>query len=508
MSLPKEPRQKMINMMYLVLTALLALNVSSEVLNAFKTVDNSITSANGVLTGNNNQLYASFTEKLADPKSAEMAKIWKPKADAASQISKKLFDEIEGLKMEIKVAAGYHPETGDTVWAIDHLDAPTRIMDKKGEGEKLYKKLEQFKKDMLNIDPEIGKEFAKRLPLDLSVPVAQDGTKKSWTESYFHMTPAIAAITILNKFQNDIKNSEYQVVSYCHTKIGEVKVRFDKFGFVGGLSSSYLMPGEKLEVYAGLGAMSSASAPQISINGRPAPIGADGMATMDMAAGGTGSGKAHVVVRYFDQNGVAKVIEKDLPYTVGAPSGVSVSADKMRVLYIGVDNPLTITAGVGSEKVNATLDGAGTISKVGGPKWVVKPLGNPRTSAINVIIDGKKTAVEYRIKTLPPPASFVGAKRGGAMPSADFKAMAGVIARLLDSEFEAPYKVLSYQVGALGGKYPVYQIANNEGNRWSGNAKTIIDGATPGTSIFFDQIKVVGPDGRTVDLPMMSFLLK
>jgi gliding motility-associated protein GldM len=322
------------------------------------------------------------------------------------------------------------------------------------------------------------------------------------------MTPAIAAMTILNKFQNDIKNSEYQVVSYCHTKIGEVKVRFDKFGFVGGLSSSYLMPGEKLEVYAGLGAMSSASQPQITINGRPAPIGADGMATMDMAAGGTGSGKAHVVVRYKDQNGVDKVVEKDLPYTVGAPSGVSVSADKMRVLYIGVENPLTITAGVGSERVNATLDGAGTIAKVGGPKWVVKPAGNPRTSAINVIIDGKKTAVEYRIKTLPPPASFVGSKRGGAMPSADFKAMAGVIARLLDSEFEAPYKVLSYQVGALGGKYPVYQIANNEGNRWSGNAKTIIDGATPGTSIFFDQIKVVGPDGRTVDLPMMSFLLK
>ncbi|MHA4843792.1 type IX secretion system motor protein PorM/GldM [Flavitalea antarctica] len=508
MSLPKEPRQKMINMMYLVLTALLALNVSSEVLNAFKTVDNSITSANGVLTGNNNQIYASFTEKLADPKSAEMAKIWKPKADAASQISKKLFDDIEGLKMQIKVAAGYHPETGDTMWAIDHLDAPTRIMSKQEEGEKLYKKLEQYRKDILAIDPEIGKEFANRLPIDLSVPVAQDGTKKSWTESYFHMTPAIAAMTILNKFQNDIKNSEYQVVSYCHTKIGEVKVRFDKFGFVGGLSSSYLMPGEKLEVYAGLGAMSSASQPQITINGRPAPIGADGMATMDMAAGGTGSGKAHVVVRYKDQNGVDKVIEKDLPYTVGAPSGVSVSADKMNVLYLGVENPMTITAGVGSEKVTATLDGPGSITKVGGPKWVVKPAGNPRTSAINVIIDGKKTAVVYRIKTLPPPASFVGAKRSGPMPAADFKAMGGVIARLLDSEFEAPYKVLSYQVGALGGKYPVYQIANNEGNRWSGNAKNIIDGATPGTAIFFDQIKVVGPDGRTVDLPMMSFNLK
>ena len=94
------------------------------------------------------------------------------------------------------------------------------------------------------------------------------------------------------------------------------------------------------------------------------------------------------------------------------------------------------------------------------------------------------------------------------MPAAEFKAMGGIIARLLDSDFEAPFKVVSYQVGALGGKYPVYQFANNEGNRWGGNATTIIDGATPGTAIFFDQIKVVGPDGRTQDLPMMSFNLK
>ena len=76
------------------------------------------------------------------------------------------------------------------------------------------------------------------------------------------MTPAIAAITILNKFENDVKTSENQIVTFCHNKIGEVAVRFDKYGFVGGLSSSYLMPGEKLKVYAALGATSSGAAPQ------------------------------------------------------------------------------------------------------------------------------------------------------------------------------------------------------------------------------------------------------
>jgi gliding motility-associated protein GldM len=378
-------------------------------------------------------------------------------------------------------------------------------MDTDGEGRKLHDELKKLKQALLNIDPEINKEFANKLPIDLTVPPSTTGNKNnSWTTNYFHMTPAIAAITILNKFQNDVKNSENQIVSFCHNKIGEVAVRFDKYGFVGGLSSSYLMPGEKLKVYAALGATSSGAAPQIIINGRPVAANPDGIAETEFAVGG--SGAADVVIKYVDQDGVPREIKKRLDYTVGQPSGVAVSADKMNVLYIGVDNPLTITAGVGSEKVNATFSG-GTISRVSGAKWVARPK-TPGEHNVNVIVDGKSTPVRYRVKYLPDPAAFVANKRGGPIPAGDLKAQGGIIARLLDSDFEAAFRVTSYNVGAVGGKYPVYQIAANDGNRWSGNAATIINNATPGTSIFFDNIKVVGPDGRTRDLPQMSFNLK
>jgi hypothetical protein len=94
------------------------------------------------------------------------------------------------------------------------------------------------------------------------------------------------------------------------------------------------------------------------------------------------------------------------------------------------------------------------------------------------------------------------------MSASELKAMGGVIARLEDSDFEAAFRVISYNVGALGGKYPVYQTSLNEGNRWNGSASTIINNATPGTSIFFDNIKVQGPDGKVRDLPQMSFNLK
>jgi gliding motility-associated protein GldM len=505
MALPKEPRQKMINMMYLVLTALLALNVSAEILNAFKTVNRSIDNANDVLGANNKIIYTSFAEKLNKPESRAMAEIWKPKADKVKQLADEMFTKIEALKVKIREYGGYVAGKKDSIGWESNLDAATRLMDKEEEGPKLEKELTELKAQLLNIDPEIKKEFSAKLPIDLSYPKSTTGNQSnSWTTSYFHMTPGIAAVTILNKFQNDIRTSENQIVTYCHNKIGEVAVRFDKLGFVGGLSSQYLMPGEKLKVYAALGATSSGAAPQISINGKPISLNGEGIAESEFPVSGSGAVNVHIA--YKDQTGVDRTIDRKLEYTVGQPSGVAVSADKMNVLYIGVDNPLTITAGVGSEKVNATFSG-GTIARVAGAKWVAKPT-KPGEHNVNVVVDGKSTPVKYRVKYLPDPASFVANKRGGPIPAGDLKAQGGLIARLLDSDFEAAFKVVSYNVGAIGGKYPVYQTSPNNGNRWSGGAATIINNATPGTSIFFDNIKVVGPDGRTRDLPQMSFNLK
>src|ERR1700753_131006 len=101
MSLPKEPRQKMINMMYLVLTALLALNVSVEVLNAFKTVNASIEKSKGVVDVKNNSTYNNFAAAAKDPQTAAKAAIWAPKAAQAQQLSTTLTNYIAGLKTQL-----------------------------------------------------------------------------------------------------------------------------------------------------------------------------------------------------------------------------------------------------------------------------------------------------------------------------------------------------------------------------------------------------------------------
>lgn len=527
MSLPKEPRQKMINMMYLVLTALLALNVSSEILNAFKTVNTSIITSNSMLDAKNAVTYKSFEDKVKDPQTKANAEKWKPKADKAKSLSAEMFTYLEGVKKKLKQESGLEIKEGVETFNEANLDATTRLMEKQGEGKKIYDKLAAYKRDMLAIlnpaefanEPLVQAdvkraraEFEKSLPISLEVPKSQTGATvsndaKGWTTNYFHMTPSIAGLTILSKFQNDVKNSESQVVDYCHKKIGEVEVVYDQFQALAIANANYVMPGDEIEVTAGVGAFSAAAKPTITINGQNIALDSEGAAKYKTKASGSGKRTIPVMIEYTKPDGTIAKVSKPITYEVGMPAGVAVSADKMNVLYVGVANPLTITAGVGSEKISASFTG-GRLTRKGGASWEAVPSNNPGMHRINVTAEGKTTPVEFRVKYLPKPGTFVGPSQGGSISAATFKVQGGLIARLIDSEFDAPFRVVGYKLGASGGAFPTYQEANNEGNRWSGSAKNIIDKAGPGTTVYFEDIRVIGPDGRTVTVPPMVFNLK
>lgn len=527
MSLPKEPRQKMINMMYLVLTALLALNVSVEVLNAFKTVNRSIEGSNRVVTDKNTQTYHNFEAALADAKTADKAKPWAPSATKAQQLSGDLCKYIESLKNQLIEESNPQVKDGKKEFTEGNLDAATRIMDTKGEGPKLYKSLGDYKTNLLNLldpsnypdQPENIKEdlkkdkahFEKELPLDLSIPPSEAGNAmtgnipKDWTIRYFHMTPTIAGLTILSKFQSDIKNSEAQIIDYLYKKIGEVKVVYDQFQPLLGTNATYLMPGDELEVTAGIGAFSAAAKPKITINGAPQTVGADGTALYKTKVSSTGT--VNVKIEYTKPDGTPGVIDRAVKYTVGQPSGASVFLEKMNVLYIKEDNPVKISGGsVGREKVKVSFSN-GEITHTEGDSYNVVPT-TPGEGKIIVNADGKVSEFTMRVKYLPDPTGFVGAKKGGAISSAEFKAIGGLLAKLEGSEFQSAFRVISYKLAAIGGNIPQYQEAVNEGPRWSGSAANIVQRASPGTNIFFDAIRVVGKDGRQRELPPMVFNLK
>jgi gliding motility-associated protein GldM len=532
MSLPKEPRQKMINMMYLVLTALLALNVSSEILNAFKTVDNSITKSNSIITGKNTVIYKSFEDKLKDPQTAANAAIWKPKADKVKELTNDAFTFIESYKKAVKTAADLKIDSkGVETYKEDDMDASTRIFIEEEDGKKgkaLYDKLQSYKKQVLDVlnpaefadnpamQAQIKKDreaFEKSLPVDMSIPVSQSGgastgiVEKDWNNNYFHMTPAVAVITLLSKFQSDVKNSEAQMIDYCHSKIGEVKIVYDKFQAIATVNRSYAMPGEEIEVTAGVGAFSAAAKPNIYVGGQLQSLTPEGTAVFKTTANGAGEHSIDVKIEYFKPDGTKETVPRTVKYTVGVPSGASVFLEKMNVLYIGVDNPMTISAGsAGREKMNVSIS-TGTLSSAGGDRYIARPTAQG-PAKINISVNGKTTSFDMRVKRLPDPTALVGGSKGGPISAALFKAQGGLLAKLMDSDFEAQFNVVSYTVGANGGSISPYREVANDGPRWGSSADALIKQAGPGSSVFFDKIRVKGPDGVVRELPGIFFNLK
>lgn len=503
MALPREPRQKMINLMYLVLTALLALNVSSEVLNAFKTIDKSLTNANETIDKKNKTIFVSLEEKANDPKTQELAHIWMPKAEKARQLSDDLVTYIESLKTQIKTASGLNEKTG--AYKESNLDVPTRIMVDKKQGDDLLKKLTGYKTAILSIDPEINNEFQHALPLDLSMPEVKNSNNKTWSAAYFRSTPSVAAITILSKFQNDIKNAESQVIEFCHNKIGAVKVVYDEFQALAMANAQYLLPGQEFNITAGVGAFSKNARPTVTIDGAAVPLNANGLAEYKTVAGGPGTYTKKVNISFVKPDGTTSVITRDITYTVASPTGLTVSADAVKVLYVGLDNPISVGGGSGTsaDQLRVSIS-QGSISGARG-KYTAR-VSTPGTATVSVN-DGKHTSnFEFRVKSVPSPTAMVGASKGGRMRVNDFKAQAGVRAELENFVFEGvKFTVSSYTMTFAGAGYPEFMHKAVSGNSFNA-ARSLIERAQPGSTITIDEIKATGPGG-TRTLPPIAFNL-
>ena len=495
MALPREPRQKMINIMYLVLTAILALNVSAEILEAFKTVDKSLQNSSTNLTSANNSLYESLTAKLKDEKYKDQAAKWQPKAEQAKALSADIITYIDGLKGNLKKNAGLViKDDGTESFKEDNLEASTRLFEKDKKGDELKSKLDAYKVAMLAIDSSFQGQFGNNFPVNTD-PIKTKEGKKDFTLGYFHMTPTVAALTMLSKFQNNVKNAENLIVSYCHSKIGSVEYVYNQFKPIIGTSSTYLMPGEEMTVTAGIGSFSSAANPTITINGVSKQADADGVAVNTFKVAGSGS--VHVKISFKKPDGSSGEVEKDIPYTVGQPSSAAISLDKMNVFYIGLDNPITIGSPTGMEKTGVT--GNNCVVSGSGPHRTVK-VSAPGEASITVSPQGSTPlTMQFRIKRIPEPSFMVGSGKA-RMPSVDFKSQQFCRADMgPDFIYDVHYTVVSATVYFSGANYPNVSTSTITGNNL-GPLSTYIQRCGPGSVITFDNIKVSGPDGvRIID---------
>jgi gliding motility-associated protein GldM len=513
MALPREPRQKMINMMYLVLTALLALNVSSEILNAFKTVNKSLENTNITVNKSTGTIMKSLVDKLADPTTAAKAQIWYPKAQQVQSLTKPVYDYIQKLKDRILTESGGDPNDPSKKFKEDNLDIATRIMIDKGEGKNLLKMLGDYKSNLLTkVDPAINDEFKNSLPINLDKPASRNKAGKTWEGAYFHMVPTVAALTILSKFQMDVKTSENRVVQFCHNKVGEVVVRYDSYAAFAETNSSYVMPGDEMEITAGVGAFSKAALPTVMIEGANVPLDVDGAAHRKMnAATSLGKHAINVVVTFTDQDGKKQTYNKPIEYTVGQ-SAASIALDKMNVLYIGIDNPVSIsTTSGGSEQQQVSISGGGgTIKALGGGHYIARVSSQSEDCYISVSVNNKLAGKsQFRVRNIPRAQAYVGGYESGANINAGaFIAQSGVGAGIKDFPFDLKYTVTSFSISCDNDEGDI-DVAECQGNTWSAKAVTLIKkDVKPGRTITIDAIRVLNPDGTTKVAPSLVYYIK
>lgn len=507
MSIPKEPRQLMINIMYLVLTAMLALNVSAEIFNAFKLVDKGLTKSNAVLDAGNAPI-PDIVAKLAKKK-PELAK-YADRTNPVRELSKNLCAEIDAIWEElVEKGGGRYPEdapkyAGD-LKGKKNKDVTTRILVDGGKGEELKNKIiaarEQF---MTFIDEEDQASFAGNVTLEIddeSWKKSKD--KKSWAEYNFKQMPLGAIMPMFTKFKNDAKSTESAVLNYLMGKVGGEDIVLDKFQVVSSPKKTYIIKGDKFETDVFLSASASASSNtgvSISVNGKSLPV-KDGVAKYSTVGNSTGVQKYSAAITVTNPVTNEKNTYKgNFEYEVGLRS-VTVSADKMNVFYIGVENPVTVSAaGVSSNemKVNAT----GVTLKPAGKGKYIATASRPGEAKVTVSGGGlQATNFAFRVKRIPDPVARLSKSSGGSMGNGEFKAQGGVGAFLDNFDFDAKCKIAGYNLTYVAKRQdPVESV--NAGARYNAKSKRLVDRAKPGDIYYFDNVKAKcpgDPAGRKIN---------
>ncbi len=498
-------RQKMIGIMYLVLLAMLALNVSDLVLKAFKNINDSLTTSKENVGNNINQLIRNYEATKAKEGGENLTKL--NRAKEAQKIAGELINHIDGLQK--KIAADGLDEEGDLVQK-NNLDIGQNIMGSDAvhkEGKKLQAKInETGKKLAALLQADEGKPTFMLQALDPAKPKA--GQAKTWTASMFGEGVPLAAFrTILTMIQNDTKNMEADIIN----KILADKpiVVLDQFEAVAVAPSSYVIQGQpyKAEIY--LTASDSKSSPDVTVNGNKIPT-ENGKGVYTGGTSSVGSFTWKGTIRVKERNGNVKTYEtKPQTYQVAKPSA-SVSSDKLNVIYAGIPNPFTISA-PGFPDVNASISG-GSLSGSGG-KYSVNVPGSLVGKEVSISVTGKNGnntvqlgTQKFRVKGIPDPVAKFAGKKGGIMSASKMASTDQVVAELENFEFDLNVKVTKFQVTIMRPRQdpmPFYCTGDN----FSAAAKAAIASLPFGSKVFIENIIAQMPDGRQPALNSMVFTI-
>ena len=538
----QTPRQKMIGMMYLVLTALLALNISKEIINAFITIDDGLKLTNANFDKKNEMTYMAFAKAYDLDK--VKAKVPYENAMKAKKLSADLCTYITGIRGKmVGLSAGFDASSkvGDTLRLTllekpDDYDNPTNFMigsdpaDVTGEAKKLKETLVKYYADLEKLLPEKSqKDFAARIKPSIptkEVYSAEHEKMISWEWYNFYHAPIVAAIAQMDRIINDVKNAEGDAVNELFASVNASDFKFDKLTAKVVAPTSYVFTGDHYTADVFVAAYNSTQNPVIylgefdSIKPYKLLSGAidstsvkvvSGLGKYDVQASGTGLQKWAGLIRVKKPDGAFESYPFKGEYMVAAPSA-AVFLEKMNVFYIGVDNPITISAaGVAPSNLSPSLTG-GTMRANGkaGSYIVNVTAGTEATLNIGAKLNGSNKSMgsfKFRIKRVPDPVAYVGSlKADGSMTKSELMGQAGVFAKMENFDFDLKFSVVSFVLSiSING---VFVEKKSMGPGITPEMKTMMGGAKPGNRVFFEQVTVKGPDGTLRKIPGVNIKVK
>lgn len=545
----ETPRQKMIGMMYLVLMAMLALNVSKEVLDAFEVLDTGLVSTLNTLEETNGKYISEFA-KQAEINPVKVGP-WQEKALAVQAKATEIVEFIQKKKIEMVIEAdgedapaiqGEEIELG-LIKAKDDVEAPAVIMygdmNDRG-GKELRLKLEDFRSFLTDeiVTSQQADIIRRSIESSLNTDRKESEIAKmegnTWESDHFLDSPLSGVLTILSGIQISVKNAESAALKYLYNQIDAESFKFTQLDATVIPNSNYVIKGNDYKADVFLAASDTTALPKIyvtqSSNPYDSSLAEDGTTWTYTKREGLeyetipverGSGKGIYTMRssstgskywggIIEMAGPSGTIVKPFKrsYLV-AEGSVTVAPTKMNVFYLGVDNPVEVSVpGVQPDKVDINVTNARHVKRQG--SYIIKPI-RPGNAYVVVYanIDGKKREMgrrEFRVKTVPNPVAMVNGQKGGAIAQSVLLAQLGVFAEMENFDFDLKFTITEFTVSAAVQGFTREFTAKS--NRFTQEQMGLIRNLSRGNNVYIQDIKAVGPDGSTRRLSTINFKLK
>jgi gliding motility-associated protein GldM len=545
----------------------LALNVSKEILNSFVLINESLEVTNKNFTGKNQSQYAAFDAALANDE--EKVSRWHSDAYDVKRSADGMVEHIEGLKQylimktdkmdttevmqyvnDLKNAKSESDRKSaaimvDSLFGLrnvnskDNYDIATNIMIGGEEGKlkegpntasELVGKLNGFRDELIGkLDPGKGASIIEALKVNfdtekkLKVSASESET---WPLANFYHIPLAAVITNLSKIQTDVRNAESDVVKYLFREVDASDFKFDTLA-AKIIAPNLVFAGDEYKAEIFVAAFSTTQNPEVLIGKVDTSDGGlkmsgsidstsvvvdRGVGTYTVSASSEGLKKYEGIIQVKSPSGQMIPYKFESEYMV-MKTGVVVSPTKMNVLYVGVDNPISVSVpGVAPENVRPTLSGGNLSpdSKAGKGNYIATVKGG-KTATVNVSAElgGSMRAMgkfDFRVKRVPDPEAYCAGQTDGLISKNKLAAAGAVIPKMKNFDFDLTFRVTSFEVTMnIGGDL---LTTSAKGNRFTDGMKGKIKSLKSGSRVYIENIKAVGPDGIPRKLKPINFKIQ